>query len=58
VVVVTGDDVDRLATALRTGAPPVVARVGDGVLKLDVRTLRDDEIAVVARRVADAVNGS
>ncbi|MBW2256226.1 MAG: L-seryl-tRNA(Sec) selenium transferase, partial [Deltaproteobacteria bacterium] len=58
VVVVASGDEDRLATALRIGKPPVVARVGDGVLKLDVRTLSDDEIAVVARRVADAVNGS
>jgi len=56
VVVVLDSDEERLAAALRMGTPPVVARVGEGVLKLDVRTLEDEQIPVVARRVADAVN--
>ena len=42
---------DALALRLRTGAPPVVARVGDGKLLLDPRTLRDDDLPRVARAV-------
>ena len=42
---------DELARRLRTGDPPVVARVRDGLLLLDPRTLTDDE----ARRAAGAV---
>ena len=42
---------DPLARRLRTGDPPVVARVRDGLLLLDPRTLTDDE----ARRAAGAV---
>ena len=42
---------DKLARRLRTGDPPVVARVRDGLLVLDPRTLTDDE----ARRAAGAV---
>ena len=42
---------DELARRLRAGDPPVVARVRDGLLVLDPRTLTDDE----ARRAAGAV---
>jgi L-seryl-tRNA(Ser) seleniumtransferase len=42
---------DPLALRLRTGAPPVVARVGDGKLLLDPRTLTEDELPRVARAV-------
>jgi L-seryl-tRNA(Ser) seleniumtransferase len=34
---------DALATALRTGEPPVLGRVADGRLLLDPRTLTDEE---------------
>jgi L-seryl-tRNA(Ser) seleniumtransferase len=34
---------DRLARALRHGTPPVVARVADGRVLLDLRTIRADE---------------
>jgi len=34
---------ERLAAALRAGAPPVVARVADGRLVLDLRTVRPEE---------------
>jgi L-seryl-tRNA(Ser) seleniumtransferase len=42
---------DELARRLRTGDPPVVARVRDGLLLLDPRTLTDEE----AGRAADVV---
>jgi L-seryl-tRNA(Ser) seleniumtransferase len=39
---------DELAAALRRSRPPVVARVVDGACVLDCRTLRDDELELVA----------
>jgi L-seryl-tRNA(Ser) seleniumtransferase len=42
---------DALEAALRAGDPPVVARVGGGRLLLDVRTVADDEIELLARVV-------
>jgi L-seryl-tRNA(Ser) seleniumtransferase len=55
VVCVATDVPDLLARALRTGEPAVVGRVADGQLKLDVRTLHDSQIALVAQQVAAAV---
>jgi seryl-tRNA(Sec) selenium transferase len=52
VVVVEGGD--RLAERLRTGPTPVVARVADGALVLDVRTVADGEIAALVLAVAEA----
>jgi L-seryl-tRNA(Ser) seleniumtransferase len=43
-----------LEAALRAGDPPVVARVADGRVLLDVRTVRDDEVALLAERVRSA----
>jgi L-seryl-tRNA(Ser) seleniumtransferase len=48
------DDPEPLARALRLGDPAVVARIADGRLLLDPRTLRDDEVEVVASAVATA----
>lgn len=42
---------DALAFRLRTGAPPVVVRVGEGKLLFDPRTLSDDDLPRVARAV-------
>jgi L-seryl-tRNA(Ser) seleniumtransferase len=42
---------DRLAQRLRAGDPPVIARVHDGQLVLDPRTLTDAEIATVVAAV-------
>ncbi|MDI6907194.1 MAG: L-seryl-tRNA(Sec) selenium transferase [Thermoanaerobacterales bacterium] len=47
--------VDGLVTALRSGDPPLIGRVQDDTLLLDVRTLQDEEIAVAARLVAGAL---
>ena len=47
-------DPDALAARLRAGEPPVVARIADGRLILDPRTLADDEVdaAAAAARAA------
>jgi L-seryl-tRNA(Ser) seleniumtransferase len=45
---------EGLAAPLRLGEPPVVGIVRDGRLLLDCRTLRDDEIDVVAAALAAA----
>ncbi len=42
---------------LRAGAPPVVARIVDDEVWLDVRCLEDTELEVVARAIANAVQG-
>ncbi len=46
---------DALAARLRAADPPVVARIQDGRLLLDPRTLADEEIEVVARLVHAAI---
>jgi L-seryl-tRNA(Ser) seleniumtransferase len=49
---------DALAAALRAGDPPVLGRIEDGRVLLDVRTLTDDEVAeaggVAAAALRDA----
>ncbi|MEZ4317086.1 MAG: L-seryl-tRNA(Sec) selenium transferase [Myxococcota bacterium] len=46
---------DAMARSLRVGRPSVVARLGDGALRFDVRTLTDAQLDPVADRVADVV---
>ena len=41
---------EALARALRHGDPPVIARIHDGRVLLDPRTLTDDEVEPVAAR--------
>ena len=53
-----GANAEALHQKLRASNPPVVARIADGLLLLDVRCLDDDELPVVARAVAAAVCGS
>jgi L-seryl-tRNA(Ser) seleniumtransferase len=48
-VAVTGSPPDELAARLRASDPPVIARIEDGRLLLDPRTLTDDELPFVAR---------
>ncbi len=50
-VVPRGGSAATLATALRVGQPPIVARVADGAVWLDVRTFSDAEARIVARRL-------
>lgn len=51
-VVVPAKPVDSLRAALRDWDPPVIARSGDDAVLLDVRTMVDDEFAIVARALA------
>jgi L-seryl-tRNA(Ser) seleniumtransferase len=55
VIAVPVSGADAAHRRLRTGRPAVVARIRDGALILDPRTLDDDALAAVASRVADAV---
>jgi L-seryl-tRNA(Ser) seleniumtransferase len=45
----------QIAARLRTGEPPVIARIHDGRLVLDPRTLTEDEVEVVAVAVRGAL---
>ena len=51
------DDVDRLARRLRAGDPPVVGRIVDDALLLDVRTVLPGEEDDLVRRVVEALGG-
>jgi L-seryl-tRNA(Ser) seleniumtransferase len=55
VVRVAVKDADDTARRLRLGDPPVVARVHQGDLVLDVRTVEPELFEVLAARVADVV---
>jgi L-seryl-tRNA(Ser) seleniumtransferase len=46
---------DALALALRRGDPPVIARISDGRLVLDPRTLTDDEALEAAAAIGAAL---
>ena len=49
---------EALAGALRTGAPPVVGRIVEDRLRLDVRTLLPGEHEIVAARVVEVFSSS
>jgi len=60
-VTLPGRPAADLAAALRRGDPPVVARVQDGAVLLDVRTLTDaevEEVAAALRRLAGGAAGA
>ncbi|MDA8087394.1 MAG: L-seryl-tRNA(Sec) selenium transferase, partial [Nitrospiraceae bacterium] len=42
---------NQMEQKLRTGRPPIVARIKEDALLLDARTIADDEVAVVADRL-------
>ena len=44
-----GADAAQLARYLRSGNPPILARVRDGAVLLDVRTLEDSEFALIEK---------
>lgn len=52
-VVLAGRSPDELAAALRDGEPPVIVRLHDGAVLLDVRTLADGEVAELAGRLQE-----
>ena len=48
----------HLEAQLRAAQPPVIGRIADGVLVLDVRTVYDDDIGMIARALALAAGAS
>jgi L-seryl-tRNA(Ser) seleniumtransferase len=56
-VAIAGPPAEALERALRAGDPPIVARIHEGRVLLDVRTIAPDELAEVARAVAAALAG-
>jgi L-seryl-tRNA(Ser) seleniumtransferase len=54
-VVAGGRTADELATALRRYEPPVIARISEGRLVLDPRTISDTEVDAVAAAVRSAL---
>ena len=54
-VVALAGDPAVLMTALRAAEPPVIARIHDGRLLLDPRTLGDDDVPLVAAAVRAAL---
>ncbi|MBN1954327.1 MAG: L-seryl-tRNA(Sec) selenium transferase [Anaerolineae bacterium] len=52
------DNPDRLAAALRTGAPPIVARIGADQLLLDPRTVLPEEDTVLLARLVGELETS
>jgi L-seryl-tRNA(Ser) seleniumtransferase len=50
-------DPEPLVAALRSVDPPVIARIHDGRVLLDPRTLTDEELPIVARAVRGALAG-
>jgi L-seryl-tRNA(Ser) seleniumtransferase len=49
---------EALASALRRADPPVVARIRDGRVALDVRSITDDEERALVRSVEAAIDGA
>jgi len=47
--------VEALEAALRNQAPPIIARISDDRLCLDLRTIQADEFSVVAHAMAQAL---
>ena len=51
------DGAEAFAARLRTGRPPVIARIADGRVLLDPRTVDAEEEGDLVRRVAEAWPG-
>lgn len=47
--------VNELESRLRTGVPPIIARIRDNALLLDARTIQDQDIRELIRRVISAL---
>jgi L-seryl-tRNA(Ser) seleniumtransferase len=54
----TAEPAADLARSLRTGVPSILPRIADDAVLLDVRTLEDAELPVIARRLAALGPGS
>ena len=57
-VTVRGQSAAQLERRLRDGEPPVVARIERDNLLLDLRTVQDDEMTTLARRLHDVSSDS
>jgi L-seryl-tRNA(Ser) seleniumtransferase len=55
VALMVGRDPDQVAARLRAADPPVIARIHDGRVVLDPRTLDDDEVEIVVRVTREAL---
>ncbi len=53
-----GISVNELEMRLRKGNPPVISRIKEGQLRLDARTIRDDEIPRLVVAVSSAVSAA
>src|SRR5262249_38155558 len=53
--VALGGEPEALARALRAHEPPLIARIHDGQVLLDPRTLTDEEVPMVVRAVNSAL---
>lgn len=51
----SGEDPAKLAATLRAGDPPLIARIADGRVLVDPRTLADDELDDAARAIRAAL---
>jgi len=47
-IALTADDAEHLAARLRRASPPVIARIQDGRVLLDLRTVQDDSALIAA----------
>jgi len=56
-VVALDAEAEAVTRALRRGDPPVIARIHDGRVLLDPRTLTDEEVPIVVSAVQGAVAG-
>jgi L-seryl-tRNA(Ser) seleniumtransferase len=54
-VAVSGANAEQLDAHLRAGEPPVIGRIADDRLLLDVRTLEDDDLLQVATALRETI---
>ncbi|HEY5995404.1 MAG TPA: L-seryl-tRNA(Sec) selenium transferase, partial [Candidatus Deferrimicrobiaceae bacterium] len=52
-----GASPESIEARLRSGEPPVICRISDGMLLLDLRTVADDEVAALASALLRAASG-
>ncbi|MBP6841910.1 MAG: L-seryl-tRNA(Sec) selenium transferase, partial [Kofleriaceae bacterium] len=57
-LVVRGPGPDALDARLRAGSPPVVGRIDDDALWLDVRTIGDDDVPALVAALTAALQGA
>jgi L-seryl-tRNA(Ser) seleniumtransferase len=57
VALIAGADPASISASLRAGDPPVLARIHDGRVLLDPRTLGDDEVELVVTAARRALAG-